>query len=219
MLKCKWVCPRPPRPPRQFTAKDVKRIINKVLETDTVDNVCKAIDESMPDDECKTENKKLNCGDNLKRLIGISTALKKTLNNSAIQSVFNKLVSLQEFGKSFWDNVFSIGGLIKQFYPQYEENNLQPVFLPALIPPAAILSNAFGILSLAKFVMDKLESMREMVNLMLEVSEILEEVIGIMLEKCEHDYNENMITTDPILIDDQGNLINFDSESENEGFI
>jgi len=40
-----------------------------------------------------------------------------------------------------------------------------------------------------------------------------------MLEKCEHDYNENMITTDPILIDDQGNLINFDSESENEGFI
>jgi hypothetical protein len=222
MSNCKLVCKPTRSRPRKFNANDVKRIINKALENDTPENVCAAISAAMENEKgesvCAAQKKQ--CGDLLRYLVATSNTLKKILNNTVIQSIFSKLATLQEFGYGFWDNVFSIGGLIKQFYPSYlEENPIQPVFLPALIPPAAILSNIFGVLSIVKLVLDKIESLREIFNLMSDVSQILNEVIQIMLNVCEHDYNNNVITTDPTVIDDQGNIIDFDPKDDREEFI
>lgn len=118
MSNCKVVC-KPNRDPakrnkRKFTAKDVTRIINKALENDSNENVCDAISENtkdeLGDNECEL-NEQINCGgldDQVKTMLEKVTEFNQ---NPLTEVAMEKLKLLQDFGKDFWDNIFTVGGI------------------------------------------------------------------------------------------------------------
>ena len=118
MSNCKLVC-KPNRDPakrnkRKFTAKDVTRIINKALENDSNENVCRAIIENTKDEKggalCNLSDQ-INCGGLDGQIKSMLEQVTEFNQNPLTEIAMEKLKMLQNFGNDFWDNVFSVGGI------------------------------------------------------------------------------------------------------------